>query len=115
MSSVISKLPANMLEVLKSGDTIGFGDNKEVSDKPTYLRRMYLQDLYRFFRINQQQRNDLSDPFTESMNSKSFFFVNEAFNPFLIEKQMLSVALFLNKYKHYDHLHSLLACFDSKA
>lgn len=62
MSSVISKLPANMLEVLKSGDTIGFGDNKEVSDKPTYLRRMYLQDLYRFFRINQQQRNDLSDP-----------------------------------------------------
>lgn len=114
MSSVISKLPANMLEVLKSGDTIGFGDNKEVSDKPTYLRRMYLQDLYRFFRINQQQRNDLSDPFTESMNSKSFFFVNEAFNPFLIEKQMMSVALFLNKYKHYDHLHSLLACFDSE-
>ena len=50
MAQIINQLPANILEVIKSGDGIGLPVSEPVDYTPDFLRRLYIQDLYRFSR-----------------------------------------------------------------
>ena len=54
MSSVLQQLPENVRKMMESGDMgpIGMrGEDADLSD-PAFIRLQYLQDLYRFMRLN---------------------------------------------------------------
>lgn len=70
LSSVYNRLPDNIREMLNNGsaavEVMGTpADTK--TNSPVYVRRQYLQDLYRFFRINDCRKAFL-DPFAEDGN-----------------------------------------------
>lgn len=83
LSSIYNRLPQNIREMLNNG-----GATMEVMGTPpdtnltsaVYIRRQYLQDLYRFFRIN-DCRHAFLDPFAE--NSNHIFMNNEVFRPYM--------------------------------
>lgn len=101
-SSVISSLPEKVKEMLSTGEvgplgTLPKGSEREIT--PDYLRRMYLQDLYRFYNLSPQLK--LSSIFEE----KVFF------APFGYEQMkgmILDYGKFLVRRGHYDLLYNLL-------
>lgn len=67
LSTVFANLPANIREMLLSGEATMeiAGDGETDLQSPAYMRRMYLQDLYRFFRLS-DFRTSFADPFADS-------------------------------------------------
>ena len=51
ITSVIDHLPKNVKEMLGSAEALGPVMHENEMQTPAYIRRMYLQDLYRFFRL----------------------------------------------------------------
>lgn len=85
LSSVYNRLPDNIREMLNNGgaavEVMGTPtDAKANSNLPVYVRRQYLQDLYRFFRIN-DCRSAFLDPFAE--DGKHIFMSNRLFHQHL--------------------------------
>lgn len=70
LSSVYNRLPDNIREMLNNGsaavEVMGTPSDTK-TNSPVYVRRQYLQDLYRFFRINDCRKAFL-DPFAEEGN-----------------------------------------------
>lgn len=65
LASIFDKLPGNIKELLDNTESAKvLGDSGIDVTTPAYLRRQYLQDLYRFFRIN-DSRGLFYDPFPE--------------------------------------------------
>lgn len=108
LSSVIGRMPDNIKEMLNSGEVLGLpsGMDVDVSD-PAYIRRMYLQDLYRFFRLN-QYKNDFVNPFTgRGRQTGGLFFANRLLSGVLPETCVVELEKFLYKHKRYDMILSL--------
>lgn len=76
---VADRIPANMREMLKQGAPVGAGVFSD-SDMQTgaYIRRIYLQDLYRFFRIY-PSRSCFRTPFSREEGMLYLFFANSVF------------------------------------
>ena len=53
LGEIIDRIPANLRDAMRAAGE--FGDlpqaDKEELASPTYVRRLYLQNLYRFFRL----------------------------------------------------------------
>lgn len=64
LSTVIDHLPAEMKEMFSSADALGPALSEEEMKQPAYIRRMILQDLYRFFRLY-PDREGLRNPFSK--------------------------------------------------
>ncbi len=100
MGSVIDKIPDNVKEMLNSGEAVmgPMASNLNKGSK-TFIRRSYLQDLYRFFRLY-PYRTDFKNPF-EDFNSANggpgFFFVTPFFLHTPLKKYVPSLARFLDK------------------
>lgn len=62
VSSVISRLPDNLKEMFNSHEALGQVVSPEEQQSPAYIRRMILQDMYRFFRLY-PNRGQLINPF----------------------------------------------------
>ncbi len=109
ISSIISHLPSNMREMLNSSEAISMSVGTEEMNSPTYIRRMILQDMYRFFRLY-PHRDQLINPFSQN----NFMFVidelfeeTELYNVIpelcvfaLKRKNKTAISVLLNKY--YD-------------
>lgn len=52
VASVISHIPANMREMFNTKEALGQTVSDEDQRQPAYIRRMILQDMYRFFRLS---------------------------------------------------------------
>lgn len=61
ISTIINQLPDNIKEMMGNADVLGPTIPQETMTTPTYIRRMYLQDLYRFFKLF-TLRNELRNP-----------------------------------------------------
>jgi hypothetical protein len=55
VTQVIEQLPSNIREVISSPEALGPVYNQKEYKSTPYIRRMYLQDLYRFFRLYHQR------------------------------------------------------------
>lgn len=66
-----------------------------IMNTPAFFRRQYLQDLYRFFRIN-DSRKAFCDPFDSESNR--MFLANRAFHAFMHD-EAISIVKFLIKRK----------------
>ena len=72
--SIASMLPENLREMMRRGEATfdKFDINEDDIETPTMLRRSYLMDLYRFFRLF-PHRQELSDPFSLDEHHWEFF------------------------------------------
>ena len=111
LSSIIDKIPQNMRELLDNQDAFGTTVSMEEKSNPAYIRRMYLQDLYRFYRIY-QNKNDFHNPFdTSAMENSAFFVVNPYFRESPLKDRIMEVGKFLYKHHFYRELWQLLGAY----
>lgn len=107
MASIIDKLPDSMREMLGSGDAIGHAVSDMDKSSPAYIRRMYLQDLFRFFRLFPQR-----DCLAKAFSSPSHVFVAGAmFRHEGLNRHMAELASFMLKRKDYDSLSVLVGSY----
>lgn len=105
ISSVISRLPDNMKEMLNSPEVLGQVVSPEDQRQPAYIRRMILQDMYRFFRLY-PQREQLVNPF----DAKHFIFVSDdLFNNTDIQTLVPDLCYFMIKHKNGNALRNILS------
>ena len=112
LSQVFNSLPENMKEMMKKGE--GMGQLMTTGDENTlpYKRRMYLQNLYRFFRLF-THRTSFYNPFVYVGTEKdAFFSVNPLFDNTEVSSNREEVAKFLLKKKEYTLLERVVSCHE---
>ena len=67
MATVYAQLPDNIKEMLGNNAAMEVPGAEDIINTPAFYRRQYLQDLYRFFRIN-DSRKAFRDPFSNKDN-----------------------------------------------
>ena len=103
-NQVLNRLPKEMLDLIDSNDgamvPVGGTIDDSERNQPAFIRRMYLHDLYRFFRLY-PMRSIFRNPFAPgSDGSDLLFFSNRLFEGTPLEKDFPQVASFLMKHKH---------------
>jgi tetratricopeptide (TPR) repeat protein len=65
---VMNRLPDSIIEMVKHGEGVmGMETGEEETSTPAFIRRSYLMDLYRFFRLF-PNRSEIKNPFDTSRN-----------------------------------------------
>lgn len=105
VAHVYNRLPANIREMLNTNQAIAFEMPEGEADNPTLVRRLYLQDLYRFFRLHPQHA-DITNPFD---NENALFIKDLIIEDVQIERFYPSLAVFLYEQKRFNDLGYLLA------
>lgn len=105
ISSIISRLPDNMKEMLNSPEVLGQVVSPEDQQQPAYIRRMILQDMYRFFRLY-PQREQLVNPF----DAKHFIFISDdLFDDTDIRVLIPDLCYFMIKHKNGNALRNIMS------
>lgn len=108
VSSIISRLPENMKEMMNTPDALGQVTSTEEQKQPTYIRRMILQDMYRFFKLF-SQREQLANPF----DIEHFTFItNDIFKDSGIKETIPDLCYFMLKHKNKEALEKLISRYD---
>lgn len=117
ISSIVDKLPPAVVEMLDSQEAVG-PDMGEEKHTPAYIRRLVLQDLYRFFKLFYPQSTDLVNPF----KGKNVIFIagwplrdreTGAAVP-EINDTLLDIASFMLKQKSKEGMETVLDAYDGK-
>lgn len=96
MKTVFERLPDNVREMLQGGYEFGNMVSETEKSDAAYIRRMYLQDLYRFLRLNIHKK-DMRSPFD---NENAYLFLaNETFHGNKSKDMLPQLALFMHKRK----------------
>lgn len=100
----MGRLPENLMQMLDRGEAtlVGVGEmaSSDMS-KPEYLRRSYLQNLYRFFKVF-PQRSEFLNPFDAKESARYFFFSNPIFRDTPLHRKFGQVVAFFLKQKAYE-------------
>lgn len=112
LSSVYSQLPEKIREML-NGATFKMTEYSGDTSSPVVVRRLYLQDLYRFFRIN-DSRKAFYNPF--SGKNGHLFIANALYKPHMHDEAMHVVRNLLKRHQYLEATNILEIFFDdSKA
>ena len=116
LEHIINQLPENMKEVMESEDVLGPLAATEAPQDAVSIRRTYLQDLYRFFRLYRSS-GDFINPFEDNGKgdfvADTFFFTYRIFMGTGLDDVKLRLALHLYKHHQFTRLTELLATFQS--
>lgn len=96
ISTIIDRIPEGMRDMLGNAEAMGPLLPEEQQRSGAYIRRMYLQDLYRFFRLH-PYRNALDSPFGED---RYIFISGRIYSKFVDDRDYADLALFFHK--HHD-------------
>ena len=100
---VLKQFPAKMLKMVEDGEAspLPLGGKIDMSEQqqPAFIRRMYLQNLYRFFRLF-PLRSEFASPFEDK--TKYLFFASPLFAGNKLQENMIEVAAFLMKRRKND-------------
>ncbi len=107
LATVIDKIPENMRSALNDGAALGPTMPAEQLQSPSNIRLMYLQDLYRFFRLS-DFRNCFYNPFGGDDSLNALFMCNDILQHHIAENDLLRLGNFLLKRGHYVALNRLL-------
>lgn len=100
ISTILNQLPDNVKEMMGNADVLGPTVPMETMTTPTYIRRMYLQDLYRFFRLF-HLRMELRSPLAD----KGYLFLHdERFDKMAISDFRTELARFFHQRHDGDSL-----------
>ena len=99
----VNLLPKYLLQLMDSreamllcGDSLG-----EEKNTPAYIRRFYLQNLYRFYRVF-PSRSEFNNPLGTVGTSPFYFFANPLFQGTRLEKKFNQVVSFIMKHGIYE-------------
>lgn len=107
-STVYNKLPDKIKQLLSTDQLqMTAPELQDNMQTPTYIRRMYLQDLYRFFKLN-DYRVALQNPFDES--GKKLFFTQTAFVD-KMKDEAHNLMRFLVKRNMFESLDKVLSVY----
>jgi tetratricopeptide (TPR) repeat protein len=95
-NQVMDHFPKNLMEMMERGEAGVMEVMKEESHSSAYIRRTYLQDLYRFFRLY-PYRSEFSNPFEDN---QYLFLAKKVFSRTHVEAYFNDVAAFLIKQKY---------------
>ena len=104
---VIDRIPQNMREMLDRGEATLNEMAAEELESTAYMRRIYLQDLYRFFRLF-PQRTEFVNPFDRE-DARYMFFADTIFSQTHLEPSFNEIAAFLLKQKRTKEAAKVLA------
>lgn len=104
---VVDRIPPNMREMLERGEASINEMAVEELNRPTYIRRIYLQDMYRFFRLF-PQRMEFVNPFGRD-GFRYLFFADPIFSETHLEPSFNEITAFLLKQKRTREAACLLA------
>jgi len=118
ISSIVDKLPAAIAEMLDSKEAMEPVPMPE-KHTPAYIRRLVLQDMYRFFKLYYPQTSDMANPF----NGRNVIFIAEW--PFCDRKagrtlaevnaMLLDLASFMFKQRNKSGMMAVLCAYDGDA
>lgn len=100
-NQVLDRLPKSVVQMVEQGEAIpvplGGETDLEEQAKPAFVRRMYLQDIYRFYKLF-PSRSEFRNPFLNTdAGSAMVFFSGELFKDTALESDFISVVGFLMK------------------
>lgn len=114
---VLAKLPPSMLKMVEEGEAtpmmVGGEMTKEEQRKPAFMRRMYLHNLYRFFKLY-PSRSEFLNPFARGSQQgdcttpRWLFFANPLFRHTALEERFGQVSAFLIKHRMYEEARLIL-------
>lgn len=109
VSSIINRLPNNIREMLGNDGIFELQKTENDAQSATYIRRMYLQDLYRFFKVY-TNKSLLKNPFScQHGRAHSALFVDyDIFRDTELYKSLTEIGAFLLKQTYYEDLQHLL-------
>lgn len=111
IASIFDRMPPKLREIIGSSESMGIELSDEEAQSSAYIRRQYLQDLYRFFKLH-PQRADLMNPF--DAHGRAFFFTSELVAGTEIDKLRPSLAVFLYERQLFNELNAILHTFSQK-
>lgn len=110
LATVIDSLPAGVKEIIGNGDVLGATKKAEDMNEEAYLRRLSLQDLYRFFRLY-RYHEQVYNPFT---HNTCLFVTNVLFKGTLVEQQLADFANFVLKRKDATQLKPIVDALEEQ-
>lgn len=116
LEQIINQLPSDIKDVIGSEAMLGpLAESDDVEDAIS-IRRTYLQDLYRFFRLY-HTANDFINPFEDNGKgdfvADTFFFTYKSFMGTGLDDVKLRLASHLYKHQQMTELAELLTTFQS--
>ncbi len=114
LSSVIDKLPAGVRELLGGSESV-FAAEQSATDHnaPAYIRLMYLQSLYRFFRLY-VRKDDFANPFDYAKSRSRFFFIHPLFRHTPLRRLAVRMEQFMARRGRFDLLGELVGCYSEE-
>jgi tetratricopeptide (TPR) repeat protein len=107
---VQSHLPENILKMIEDGEAsfmfLSESENAEDRHSPALARRLYLQDMYRFYRLFSMRREFLV-PFDK--RERYLFLASNLFDGTPMEDRLMQIASFLMKRHHYEDVEKVIA------
>ena len=100
-NQVLDRLPKNLMQMIERGEAMPIGGEVALEEQrqPAFIRRVYLQNLYRFFRLY-PMRSEFRSPFPADGSDMGYvFFGNKLFQNTPLEAHFDSAAAFLLKRK----------------
>lgn len=101
MASVINTIPSNVREMLNSPDAVFADVPAAEADTPAYIRRMYVQDFYRFFNVY-SDKGDYKNVLLDGKGKTRNFMCNSLFAGTKLAGNALEMMSFLKKRLHAD-------------
>ena len=108
LATVIDKIPENMRSALNDGASLGPTMSAEQLRSPSNIRLMYLQDLYRFFRLS-EFRYCFYNPFGGDDSLNALFLCDDILRGHIAEDELLRLGNFLLRRSHFSALKKLLS------
>ena len=103
-NQVANHLPPSLMQMLERGEAEPASEMLvENASTPAFIRRFYLQDLYRFFKVY-PQRSNFRSPFADSC----LFVDQPLFRDTPLQDHLPGLAAFLAKRKRYDEASRVL-------
>ena len=116
LEQIINQLPSDIKEVIGSDAMLGPLAESDDMEDAISIRRIYLQDLYRFFRLY-HTANDFINPFEDNGKgdfvADTFFFTYKSFMGTGLDDVKLRLASHLYKHQQMTELAELLTTFQS--
>lgn len=114
LEQIINQLPSNIKEAIGSDAMLGPLAESDDTEDAISIRRTYLQDLYRFFRLY-PTANNFINPFEDSGKGDfvgdTFFFTYKSFIGTGLDEVKLRLAMHLYKHQQMTELADLLTTF----
>lgn len=101
--TAVNQISENLLSMMDRGEATVVGSELGTTDMetPAFIRRSYLQNLYRFFRVY-PMRSEFVNPFEATDSPRYYFFANRLFQHTRLEEKFGEVVSFFVKQKAYD-------------